>query len=121
MIPKSDNFLENITNIYNYSLVIPNTNVRKITPEKAQEAIVLYMSFFVDYIHKYMLKHKLSISKFASQANISKSHLHGILHLNRLPTFDIVIKICKTYPIYPPDLFRVPEKNSYVFQKITLD
>ena len=58
-----------------------------------------------------MLKHKLSISKFASQANISKSHLHGILHLNRLPTFDIVIKICKTYPIYPPDLFRVPEKQ----------
>ena len=111
VIPKSDNFLENITNIYNYSLVIPSTNVRKITPEKAQEAIVVYMNYFVDYIQKYMLKHKLSISKFASQANISKSHLHGILHLNRLPTFDIVIKISKAYSIYLPDLFRVPEKQ----------
>ena len=52
MIPKSDNFLENITNIYNYSLVIPNTNVRKITPEKAQEAIVrsLY-EFFLSIIY----------------------------------------------------------------------
>ena len=111
VIPKSDNFLENITNIYNYSLVIPNTNVRKITPEQAQEAIMLYMNYFVDYIQKYMLKHKLSISKFASQANISKSHLHGILHLTRLPTFDIVIKISKAYSIYLPDLFRVPEKQ----------
>lgn len=111
VIPKSDNFLENITNIYNYSLVIPSTNVRKITPEKAQEAIILYMNYFVDYIQKYMLKHKLSISKFASQANISKSHLHGILHLTRLPTFDIVIKISKAYSIYLPDLFRVPEKQ----------
>ena len=45
VIPKSDNFLENITNIYNYSLVIPKTNVCKITPEKVQEAIVLYMNF----------------------------------------------------------------------------
>ncbi len=111
VIPKSDNFLENITNIYNYSLIIPTTKVHKITPEKAQEAIILYMNYFVDYIQKYMLKHKLSISKFASQANISKSHLHGILHLTRLPTFDIVIKISKAYSIYLPDLFRVPEKQ----------
>jgi hypothetical protein len=53
VIPKSDNFLENITNIYNYSLVIPNTNVCNITPEKAQEAIVLYMNFCRLYTEVY--------------------------------------------------------------------
>lgn len=111
VIPKSDNFLENITNIYNYSLVIPNTNLRKITPEKAQEAIYLYMNYFVDYLKNYMLKHKLSITKFASQANISKSHFHTIVHLTSIPTLDILAKICDTYSIYLPDLFRVPEKQ----------
>lgn len=111
VIPKSDNFLENITNIYNYSLVIPNTNVRKITPEQAQEAIYLYMNYFVDYLKNYMLKHKLSITKFASQANISKSHFHTIVHLTSIPTLDILAKICDTYSIYLPDLFRVPEKQ----------
>ena len=111
VIPKSDNFLKNITNIYNYSLIIPTTKVQKITPEKAQEAIYLYMNYFVDYLKNYMLKHKLSITKFATQANISKSHVHGIVHSARLPTLDFINKICDTYSIYLPDLFRVPEKQ----------
>lgn len=111
VIPKSDNFLENITNIYNYSLIIPTTKVHKITPEKAQEAIILYMNYFVDYLKNYMLKHKLSITKFASQANISKSHFHTIVHLTSIPTLDVLAKICDTYSIYLPDLFRVPEKQ----------
>ena len=111
VIPKSDNFLENITNIYNYSLVIPSTNVRKITPDISQNATQIYMTYFIDYLKKYMEKNQISLQKFCETTGISRSYLHKIFNFKNLPTLELVAKICHSYSIYLPDLFRVPKKQ----------
>ncbi len=75
----------------------------KIEPEELRERAAMRIREIAE-------RRRMSLTTLAREANVSQSHLWGVLAGRRAPTTDLLVRIANVLRVDPHELLRPPRK-----------